>query len=228
MILERINKMEEIVLPFALASTNRTKAVSEATFTVQRDQAQFRSVTIARMRFMSVYEQERHNQTNFPFRNASQAEFKGDVASYRDSIAKGLVAQRNDISFGHPRTPHLKALDLLPHMIELEVVRQGRMNDRSTIFKSTQDEYQSTDPTHGRISEDNSKIQSMLIYDTNLIHGVYGGWEGTISCDMSNMGLARFRDGGNGNTFTIKASMYNYIGQSLGEMPSIQLSLLFR
>ena len=98
----------------------------------------------------------------------------------------------------------------------------------STIKVSKQLEYQSTDPLHEKIKEDDTKMQSLLIYDTNLIHGEYGGWEGTISCNMTNFGFVRFGDQGNGNTFTIKASMYNYMNHALGEMPPIQLSLLFR
>lgn len=219
--------MEEIVLPFKLSKDAYTKAVSEVTFTVQRNVSEFRNVSIARMRFMDVYEQERHNMTNYPLRNRAWFDYKSDTDAYRDSIAEGLVDQRNDIAFGHARTPHLKALDLLPHWIEIEVLRQGQRNDRSTITTSTQMEHQSVDPRYEQIKEDNTKMQSLLIYNTNLVRGEYGGWEGVISCDMTNLGFVRLNRG-SGTTFTIRASMYNYMRQGLGEMPSIQLSLLFR
>ena len=91
-----------------------------------------------------------------------------------------------------------------------------------------QQEYQTTDPTQETITENNSKIQTQLIFDTNLSPRITGGWEGVIKCDMEQLGFFRVRDGGQGNQFTIRACMYNFRNQAMSEFPSINLSLSFR
>ena len=219
--------MEEIILPFKLAATNNTKAVSELEFTVQRQQAQFSAISVSRLRFMNLYEEERYTLNQFPLNSESWADYKEDLDAARLGISSNTFF-REDLHFGHARNPQLKALDQLPHYIEIDIVRSEHRTDRTSIGRSGQGEYQSVDTAKELLKEDNTKIQSLLIYDTDLSEVKTGGWAGMIKCDMATLGFVNVRNQGLGNTFKIRASMFNFMGQALSEMPSIQLSLLFR
>jgi hypothetical protein len=220
--------MEEIILPFKLSPDKNTKAVSELEFTVQRQQSQFSTVSVSRLRFMKLYEEERYSLNQYPLNSESWCDYKEALDLFRANISSGAVPQRNDLHFGHARNPELKALDQLPHYIEIDIVRSEHRTDRTSLERSAQGEYQTVNPSKEQLKEDNTKIQSLLICDTDLRHAGYGGWEGVLKCDMQNLGFVRVRHQGLGNTFKVRASMYNFLGQALSEMPSIQLSLLFR
>lgn len=224
--------MHHIVLPFALSANTRTKAVSEQTFTIQSQRSQFRGVSIAQLSFMTVYEQERYNMTQWPF-NETWANRKSLLDGVRQTASlngfDSLFTARNDLQFGNVRSQHLKALDMLPQWIDLEVVSAAAPEDRTKIRRTEQMEYVSTAFTAGGqtpLSENNRSIQRMLIYDTNLCQHKYGGWVGTIKCDMRNLGVLRL-DRGTGTEITIRASMHDYMYKGLGEFPSVQLGLLF-
>lgn len=76
---------------------------------------------------------------------------------------------------------------------------------------------------------DNPKsIQSHLMYSTNLMHGEYGGWEGTISCNMSDVGFFSLSNNVVGNEFEMKIRMYNYKREQLSSMPAMEMNLLIR
>lgn len=215
--------MQHVVLPFKLSKDVNTKAVSEIRFTVQSPRSSFRAVRVSGLRFMRVYEQERYNLGNRPF-----TQFWDDYTDYlnlqRENISIGNLT-RNGLSMGHLRSPEMRALDELPHWIELSM-EQASPIDRSSIALSAQQEYQSDSPFTALI-EDPSKVQSMLIMNTNLFRGEYGGYEGTASCDMRNLGSFRLRNEGQGTQFIIKACMYNFNRRALSVMPSIQLELTF-
>ena len=218
--------MQHVILPFALANTQKKKAVSEITFSVQRPQSQFSTVHVTGLRFMKVYEQERYTLGNFPFSERWGRREIALTTARLDASTSGGV--RKDLEFGSSRNPELAALDMLPHMIELRLLRASTREDNIHIGINPQPEYQSTDAQKTYISEDNTSLQSILMLNTNLMHSDMGGFEGTVSCDMGNLGFFNVRDQGHGTTFTIQASMYNFMGQALSEMPSIQLGLLFR
>jgi len=221
--------MEEIILPFKLSSNNNTKAVSELNFSVQRTQSQFSTVSIARLRFMKLYEEERYTMTQFPVNSESWCDYKAALDDFREGIGAGTEPfHRNDLHFGHARNPDLKTLDQLPYYVEIDIVRSEHRNDRTNIGTSAQEQYQTTDIDKERFKENNTRIQSLIVYDTSLVHASRGGWEGMIKCDMNNLGFVNVRNQGLANNFTVRASMYNFMGQALSEMPSIQLSLLFR
>jgi len=219
--------MQNVILPFNLSKNPKTKAVSEITFSVNGKQSQFSAVYVTSLRFMKVYEQERYTLGNYPF-SERWHELATSLAINRTGISQGTVAPRPDLEFGSARNPELKALDMLPQWIELELVRGSRREDRTNLALSAQAEYQSTDTEKTYLREDNAKIQSIMILNTNLIHSELGAFEGTISCDMRNLGSFNVREQGHGNTFTIRASMYNFMNQALSEMPMIQVGLLFR
>ena len=227
--------MHHVVLPFALSKNVKTKAVSEQTFTIQSPRAQYRAVTFAELRFMTVYEQERYNMKQWAFTETYEA-YKAEYDAIREATADGTIGTtpfkplRNDVIAGNVRSNQLKALDELPQWIELEVVNAAAPEDRYKVRKTTQMEHVSTAFSFGGITplvENNRTIQRMLIYDTNLSEHLYGGWVGSLKCDMRNLGSVRL-DRGIGNTITIRASMYDYSYRPLGEFPSIQLGLVFQ
>jgi hypothetical protein len=217
--------MQHVTLPFTLSKDSKTKAVSEVTFTVQSPRSSFQAVSIAGVKFSKVFEQERYNIGNYPF-----TQFWDDRKEYlqlqRENIALGNLV-RNDLQFGINRTPELRALDELPHWIEIDI-DQSRPLDRSSIGVNAQLEYQSDDREKEVFSEDPGKVQSLLLLNTNLIRGEYGGWEGTVTCNMSNIGTFRLRNEGQGTIFTIKACLYDFKNKGMSTFPAMQLDLLFR
>lgn len=217
--------LQRVILPFTLSKDENSKAVSEVTFTVQSPRSSFRAVNIAGLRFMKVYEQERYKLSQYQF-TQTWDEYKDYLDLQRENISIGNLT-RNDLPMGHNRNLELKALDELPHWIEFEMETSSPI-DRSSIRLSSQQEYQTNDPKRVKLVADEGKIQSMLLLNTSLTHQDHEGWEGSVSCDMNNLGTFRLRDGGHGNTFTIHASMFDFTRRALSEMPAIQVDLLFR
>lgn len=219
--------MQHVVMPFKLAKDDKTKAESEITFTVQSQRSSFRSVSIIGLRFMKVYEQERYNIGGYPFTQAWD-EYKDYLELQRENISIGNITA-NNLIMGINRTPELKALDEIPHWIEFSLEQASPIDQSAIAIESRgQLEYQTTDTKKARLSENHGKLQSMLVMGTNVIHGEGGGWEGTVSCDMRNIGAFRLRNEGHGNTFTLKASMYDFKHSGLSIMPEMQVELLFR
>ena len=217
--------MQHVSLPFTISKDSNSKAVSEITFTVQSPRSSFRSVSVTGLRFTKLCEQERYNINNYPFTQLWD-DRKNYLDLLRENISQGNLV-RNDLQFGINRTPELRALDELPHWIELRM-DQASPIDRSAIALEKQLEYQSNDTKKEDFREDPGTLQSMLILQTNLIRGEYGGWEGTVTCNMGNIGTFRLRNEGHGTVFTIKASLFDFKQNAANIVPEMQLDLLFR
>lgn len=223
--------MHHVILPFALSKDRNTKAVSESTFNTRQSNFEKRVVNISELKFMMVFEQERYNMTNWPF-SQSWNEHKTTLDQMREAISNGTLEQisglknRNDLLFGNARTAHLKSLDMLPLYVEIEFEGMRR-DDTKDVNVAAQNEYQTTDTISKKFNRDEMRVQRMLVYDSSLVHSELGGWEGVIKCDMKNLGPIVFQSP-IGNKFTVRVSLYNYMYQPLGEMPSIELGLLFR
>lgn len=217
--------MQRLSLPFTLGQDQDTKAVSEIAFTVQSPRSSFRSVSIAGLRFMKVYEHERYNLTNYPF-NETWDEHMNYLQLQRENIAIGNLV-RNDLAMGHTRAFELKSLDMLPHRIEFSM-DNARPIDRSSIVVGDQLEYQSTDSKKAKFSESDRTIQSLLILNTSLAHEPHKEWEGVVSCDMNNLGAFSLVTGGHGTNFILRVSMYSFLNKALSVLPEMQVDLLFR
>jgi hypothetical protein len=215
-----------VILPFKVAKTIKDKAVSEATFTVDSPISQFSSATITSIRFMRVYEQERYDYGQYPH-SRTWSEWKSIQNFYREQASQNVGA-RADLPFGHVQGPDLPALDNLPNMIELEIVSSRARKDSVHFNTSLQKEYASVDSEKQAMRDENRKLQRMLVYNTNLSEHLRGGWRGSIACAMSNIGTFDLRGQGLGQTFTVKASMYDFKQLALASMPSIELSITFR
>ncbi len=216
--------MHHVILPFSLSKDRHTKAVSEHTFTIDSPRGQFRGINIASLRFMKVYEQERYTITQYPFTGAWD-EHKANLDLQRSTQAFGPA--RNDLDWGTGRSPDLKNLDELPHMIELEVVRLPHRRVRTHTTFPLSEEYNTQFAPSKPIESDSTKIQRMLVYSTNLTVGRHFGYAGTISCNMSNLGMVDISGMGQANEFTIRASVYNFMRQPIGEFPEMELGLVF-
>jgi hypothetical protein len=218
--------MHRVVLPSTISIEKKGTAVAELTFDVQAPQSQFRSVTIQNLKFMKCYEQGKFTDNQYPI-NETQFEWESYKQNQRGLVV-GKVLKRDDIGFGHARNPELRALDELPHTVDIEVVRAGLRRDNINIGEEFMNEYQSVDTEKQRLSENNKSLQAMLVYSTNLIRGEYGGWEGTVSCSTPNVGIVNLLGQGMGNTFTIRVKMFDFKGLAMSSIPSVELVLLFR
>lgn len=120
--------MERIFIPFTIAPTKDAPAEAVVNFTVQRAKNNFRVISLSRLKFMKLYEQSKYENLQHPF-NQSWSEWQSYLDSERTRIAGGETV-RNDLNFGHARNPELKALDDLPHIIEVELQRPQLNQDR--------------------------------------------------------------------------------------------------
>ena len=218
--------VKNIVLPFALAASRHGKAVSEITFTVQAPQGQFKRLTIAKMQFMKVYEQQHYNYTQYPF-TQGWYEWKTYTDEQRVLASGEPTKEQNAISFGHPWTPEIAAMDELPQWIELDVMRGSKWQDRNSIGTNVIQERQTTNTQREFLKEDNTKIQSLLNYSPTVLEQYTGGFHAFVSCSMDNVGFVDVSRLGAGNTFTISASMYDFKSMGISTMPAVQLTLLF-
>lgn len=215
-----------VILPFALGATKTDKAVSEATITLDSIISEFSSVTIASLRFMRVYEQERYDYGQYPH-SRTWTNWKATQNFYRDLASKDQAA-RPDLPFGHVQGPDLPALDNLPNIIELEIVSSRARQDSCHFNTALQKEYASVDSEKAKLKDENRKLQRMLTYGTDLREHVRGGWRGSINCSMNNLGSFDLRGQGLGQTFTIRASMFDFKQLALASVPSLELTLVFR
>lgn len=218
--------MQTVILPFALHPSRHGKAVSELNFSVQAPQGQFRSVSIAKLQFMKVYEQQHYDYSQYPFTQGWH-EWKTYTDAQRVIAATNPTGAQNALSFGHPWTPELATLDELPQWIEIDIFRASKRIDRTAIGTNVQQERQTTETQREFLKEDHNKIQSLLNYSPSILNQWNGGFHAFVSCSMSNLGFADIRDQGNGNVFTIKASMYDFKSMGISTMPPIQLTLIF-
>jgi hypothetical protein len=217
--------MERVILPFAISEDTETGAVSTTRFTVQRNQTNFRSVTISGLKFMRLYEQANYSTFQYPF-NQSWDEHNDFLKEERANISQGSIT-RNDLHFGHARAPELKALDEMPHIIEFDFDLPGTYGARNSINKNPQLQYQ-TISTIESLKDDVTKIQILLVYSPDLTRGEYGGWEGSIACNMQNLGTIPLDNRGMANEFEVNVRMFNFKMEVMNTVPSVQLDLLFR
>lgn len=220
--------MHKVILPFKLSSSSDKKAVSTATFSVDSNIQQFSSIQVARLRFMKHYEQEKFTLNNIPF-----TEFWGDIklslTTARAAASIGGGEPFRSTIFGHPSNYELRSLDDLPNIIEIGITSLSKRVDGNSLFKDSLGEYQSVDDTKDKILDNNTKLQSILVYNTDLKNPKdSSAYIGSIACDMSNLGSFDIRNKGFSETFTFEMSMYNFRGLALDNVPSVELTLLFR
>lgn len=218
--------MERVFFPFTLAPTRDLPAEAKVNFRVDRAQSQFNRITIAGLKFMKVYEQSKYGSVQRPFTEGwdKWATYLSDT---RQDVSDGTDV-RNDLEFGHARNPELRALDDLPHLIEIKLNMPSRGVDRTFVTVNEQQEYQSNNMNKKKFKNNNETIQSHLIYMTNMVRGEYGGWEGSIACNMSDLGFFDVRGKSLSNEFEISVKMFNYKGEQLSEIPGMEMNLLFR
>lgn len=219
--------MKRVILPFKLASTQKKKAVSEITFSVDSQIQNFSSITVTNIKFMKIYDEEKYNMRIYP-----ASEYFGDTV-FGANIARAAASiagtDFNHVPFGHTHNKELKSMDEMPHIVEISIDNLTKNRDRQTIGRSVQGEYQTTDTEKERFVDVSSAIQSILTYTPNIRYDfAHNAYTGVISCNMDNLGAFNIRGKGFGDTFTIKASMYDFRGLAMSEMPSIELTLLFR
>lgn len=218
--------MERIFVPFTIASTKDAPAEAKVNFTIQRRQSQFKAAVLTRIKFMKLYEQSKYDMLQHPF-TQTWDRWKSYLDIQRSLIAEGSVV-RNDLSFGHARSPELRALDELPHIIEIEMTSPSIGADRSAVSTNAQLEYQTVDKVKNKFIDKPKTIQTHLVYLSSLVRGEYGGWEGTITCNMSDVGFFRMESQGLANQFEMKIRMYNFKKEQLSTIPAMELNLLFR
>ena len=220
--------MKSVILPYALGSTKNKKAVSEITFSVDSNIQNFSRIIVSRLKFMKLYDEERFNLSQYPF-----TEYWGDTASIMNA-SRAIVSLSGEEDynfqlFGHPHNKELRALDELPHKIEIRIKNLTKVRDNISIKRRKTGEYQSIDSEKSAFEEFNSSIQTMLVYNTDIrFEQDSGAYVGTISCDMKDLGSFNVKNKGFGDTFTIEVAMYNFRGLAMSFTPSCELSLLFR
>lgn len=221
--------MHRVILPFALGSNKNKKAVSEATFSVDSQIQNFSRITVGRLKFMKLYDEEKFNLSQYPFSvywgqsatliNTSRAAASVDPSS----------SAFNQIQFGHPHCKELRSMDDMPHIVEISIKNLTKNRDNVSSKRVKLGEHQTIDTEKEEWGDTPSKIQSLLVYNTNIrLDEISGAYAGAISCDMKDLGMFNVKDKGFGDTFTVELSMYNYRGLALSHVPSCELTLLFR
>lgn len=218
--------MQKVILPFALAPTKNGTAVSESTFTVNAAQGQFRTLNVMRMHFMKIYEDQHYDLTQYPFQSGFH-EWKTYTDAQRVLASTAPTPAANSIQFGHPWNVELGALDVLPQWLELKIIHHSSRVDKINLKTGVVQDRQSTNTKRLILKEDNTKIQTLLHYNPTLLNYKTGGYQGFVSCNMTQLGFVDVEGQGNGNTFTIQASMYDFKNQGISTIPPIQLSILF-
>ena len=114
----------------------------------------------------------------------------GDTASIMNA-SRAIVSLSGEEDynfqlFGHPHNKELRALDELPHKIEIRIKNLTKVRDNISIKRRKTGEYQSIDSEKRAFEEFNSSIQTMLVYNTDIrFEQDSGAYVGTISCDMN-------------------------------------------
>jgi len=219
--------MHRVILPFGLGSSKNKKAVSSSTFTVDSQIQNFSRISVSRLKFMKLYQEEKFNLTQYPF-----TDYWGDIAnslsSKRAIIAVTGSSTYASEQFGHPSNLELRAMDDMPHIIEIRIKGLTKNRDNNSSKRHKHAEYQTIDTEKDRI-EDVNDFQTMLVYSANISYNnELHGFQGSISCDMKDLGSFNIKDKGFGDTFTIEVSMFNFRGLALSHVPSCELTLLFR
>lgn len=219
--------MQRVIIPFKLSKNIRETAESEFTFTVQQPQSSFRRISIQALKFMKIYEQSKYTGFVRPVEPLWE-KWNTYLNEQRALVSDGNYS-RPDLNFGHGRSPELRALDELPALIEIEIVRSTLRVDRTNLGVESQQDYQTVETSRLNLVENDRKIQSTLVYNTNLIsNGLYPGFVGTLSCNMDNIGFVNVADQGYGNTFTIKVKMFDFKNKGMSYVPRIEMMLLFK
>lgn len=218
--------MERLFIPFTIAETKDAPAVAQVKFRIDRPQSQFRAAVISRMKFMRVYEQSKYEMLQYPFTDAWDR-WKAYLDSQRSAISRAETV-RNDLFFGHARSPELRAMDELPCIVEFELIRPSISSDRVIVNTNAQLEYQTINTTKNKFSNNDKTVQCHMTYLTDLTRGDYGGWEGSITCNMSNLGVFDIKNMSLGNEFELKVKMYNFKMEQMSTIPSMELNILFR
>jgi len=218
--------MERIFVPFTIANTKDAPAEAKVNFTIQRRQSQFKAAVVTRLKFMKLYEQSKYEMLQHPF-TQTWDQWKAYLDINRELISNGS-ATRNDLNFGHARSPELRALDELPHLIEIEMTSPGIGVDRTSVNANAQLEYQTIDVSKKKFIDKPKTIQTHLVYLSGLVRAEYGGWEGTITCNMSDVGFFRMENQALSNQFELKIRMYNFKREQLSTIPAMELNILFR
>ena len=221
--------MHRAILPFALASNKNKKAVSELTFSVDSQIQNFSRISVSRLKFMKIYEEEKFNLSQYPFTT-----YWADIANgIQINRAKAAVlpdsTELNGFQFGHPVAKELRTMDDMPYTIEISIKGLTKVRDNSTHKRRKLTDHQTIDTEKEFVQDQGSSLQTLLVYNTNLrFDEIGGGYAGTISCDMNDLGSFNIKDKGFGDTFTIQVSMYNFRGLALSHIPSCEMTLLFR
>jgi len=214
-----------VITPFKLATVEKTKAVSETIIELDTQIQAFSRVQITSFKFMQVYDEETYEQTQWPF-TQTWNDFKIENRQIRQAISAN-VPGLGGASLGHAAQMELKALDELPHLVELEIVNRSSRRNNITLAES-HNQYSSNDTEKEYASHEVRKITRMLTYSTDLSFDIdEGGFRGSISCSMGGMGSFNL-SGNNLNTkYTLHVSFYNFKNQAMSVCPSVELGLLF-
>lgn len=214
-----------VITPFKLAAVEKGKAVSETKFELDTQIQAFSRVQITSFKFMNVYEEEIYEQTQWPF-TQTWNNFKIENRQIRQAISANAPGFAG-ASLGHAAQMELKALDELPHLVEIEILTRSSRRNNITVAES-HNQHTSNDTEKEYVSHNVTKITRMLTYSTDLVfdHTV-GGFRGSISCSMAGMGSFNLT-GNNLNTkYTVRVAFYNFKNQAMSVCPSVELGLLF-
>lgn len=214
-----------VITPFKLAAVEKTKAVSETQFELDTQIQAFSRVQITSFKFMQLYSEEIYEQTQWPFTQTWNG-FKIENRQIRQAVSSN-VAGFDGASLGHAAQMELKALDELPHLVELEIVSRTSRRNNITL-KESHNQYSSNDTEKEYASHDVRKITRMLTYSTDLSFSIQeGGFRGSISCNMGGMGSFNL-SGNNLNTkYVVRVAFYNFKNQAMSVCPAVELGLLF-
>lgn len=217
--------MYKVLTPFVLAPTETETAIAEVTFSPDSNISQFSRITVARLKFMNLYEQEIYNANSIPL-TEHWGRKVSDGLFLRGGIAAGGSA--NFYSFGHTDNPELTSLDQLPHLIEIELVATRRRRDDISFTVPNQIQFQSIQGSKEFAKPDNNTLTSLLTLQTTLVSTHDGGYHGSVTCDNTNLGSFNVRNQGLADTFTIRVKMFDFKHQALSKLPEMELGLLIR
>lgn len=216
--------MHKVRFPFNLSKGKNETAESVVEISPDSFVGNYKSVNIVNLRFMSVYDEERTGVSQTAFTIAA-GQMLGGIDSIRNSDIQNYAA----IHLGNGFNKELGSLDDLPHVIEISIEGLTKRRDNVTFKRAKIMENQTTNNLKEQLTENNSTIQSMLVYTTSLVwDGIANAFMGTISCDMNNIGSFNVKDRGYGDVFRMKTKMYNFRGLAMDHIPAVEMGIVFK
>lgn len=216
--------MHKVRFPFNLSRGKNETAESVVEISPDSFVGNYKSINIVNLRFMSVYDEERTGVSQTAF-SIGAGQLLEEIDSQRNAEIHDYAA----IQLGNGFNKELGSLDDLPHVIEISIEGLTKRRDNVTFKRAKIMENQTTNNLKERLSENNSTIQSMLVYNTSLVwDGTSNAFMGTISCDMNAIGSFNVKDRGYGDTFRMKTKMYNFRGLGMDHIPAVEMSIVFK